>query len=204
MLRPAMKARQTGFTLIELMFTIVVLAVLLGIGVPNFRDFMRNSRIISATNDIVTDFSAARSEAISRRVPITLCKSQDGASCDADSDDPFNSWIIFVDDADPADADANDGNGVVDDLEPVLRQRTVHESITITVNEDGRRMVFRSNGFPDNTVADTVNQFVLCDERGNETSVGGITAARAVTVSATGRPNSTRDKAQIEALGGCP
>lgn len=199
-----MKARQTGFTLIELMFTIVVLAVLLGIGVPNFRDFMRSSRISGATNDIVTDFSVARSEAIKRRVPVTLCKSQDGASCDADSADPFTSWIIFVDDADAAAADANDGNGVVDTDEPVLRQRMVDDSITVTVNEDGRRLVFRSNGFPDNTVADSVNQFVLCDERGNEVTVGGVTAARAVTISATGRPSSTRDEATIDGLGGCP
>jgi type IV fimbrial biogenesis protein FimT len=45
MLRRAMKAKQTGFTLIELMFTIIVLAVLLGLAVPNFRDFLRNSRL---------------------------------------------------------------------------------------------------------------------------------------------------------------
>lgn len=199
-----MKARQTGFTLIELMFTVIVLAVLLGIGVPNFRDFIRNSRITGATNDIVTDFNVARSEAVKRRVPVTVCKSQDGATCDADDTDPFTRWIIFVDDADPAAASANDGNGEVDGTEAVLRQREIHDSITVNVNANGRHMVYMPNGFPNNALANTVTQFVLCDERGNEISVGGTSAARAVTVSTTGRPTATRDIATIEGLGGCP
>ncbi len=97
-----MKAKQIGFTLLEMMFTIALLAVIVGIGVPNLRDFVRNSRMTSAANDIVTDFNLARSEAVKRRVAVTLCKSQNLADCDADDDDPFNRWIVFVDDADPA------------------------------------------------------------------------------------------------------
>lgn len=197
-----MKARQTGFTLIELMFTIAVLAVLLAVGVPNFRDFLRASRISGATNDIVTDFSVARSEAVKRRVPVTLCKSRDGATCEEDND-PFNRWIIFVDDADPAAASGNDGNGAVDGGEQILRQREVAGSITVKVNADARRIVYRPSGFPDNTAANTVSQFVLCDERGNNISVGGVTAARAVTISTTGRPAATREKTKIAGLGGC-
>ena len=50
MLSPAMKAKQPGFTLIEMMLAISVLAVLLAVGVPNFRDFVRNSRMTSAAN----------------------------------------------------------------------------------------------------------------------------------------------------------
>lgn len=197
-----MKARQTGFTLIELMFTIVLLAVLLGIGIPNFRDFLRASRISGATNDIVTDFSVARSEAVKRRVPVTLCKSRDGASCEEDND-PFNRWIIFVDDADPAAIAGTDGNGAVDSGEQILRQREIASSITVKVNANARRIVYRPTGFPDNSAANTVNQFVLCDERGNDISVGGVSAARAVTISTTGRPAATRDKTKIASLGGC-
>jgi type IV fimbrial biogenesis protein FimT len=202
MLGPAMKARQTGFTLIELMFTIVVLGVLLGIGIPNFRDFLRSSRISGATNDIVTDLSAARSEAVKRRVPVTLCKSRDGATCEEDND-PFDRWIIFVDDADPAAVSANDGNGAVNGGEQVLRRREVASSITVKVNANARRIVYRPSGFPDNAAANTVSQFVLCDQRGNNISVGGVSAARAVTISTTGRPAATRDKTKIAGLGGC-
>ncbi len=84
MLRPAMKAHSSGFTLLEFMITIAILAVIVSIGVPNFRDFIRNSRISAASNDIVSDFNLARSEAVKRHVPVTLCKSSNGTACDTD------------------------------------------------------------------------------------------------------------------------
>jgi type IV fimbrial biogenesis protein FimT len=202
MLRRAMKAKQTGFTLIELMFTIVVLAVLFGIGVPNFRDFIRNSRMTAAANDFVTDFNVARTEAVKRRVAVTVCKSQLGAVCDANNADPFNSWIIFVDDANAAVAAGTDGNGVVDTGEIVLRQRQIPTSITVTA--DGRRTIFLPSGFPRTAVSGTdLTQIRLCDSRGNVITAGGQSAARAVTLSATGRPSATRDKAKITSMGGC-
>lgn len=200
-----MKAKQPGFTLIEMMLAISVLAVLLAVGVPNFRDFVRNSRMTSAANDVLSDFNLARSEAVKRRVPVTLCKSQNGTSCDTDNTDPFESWIIFVDDANPAAASGNDGNGAVDTGETVLRQREIHDSLTVTVN--GRRMIYLPNGFPagyNPKAAETVTQFLLCDSLGNKISVGGVSAARGVTIAPTGRPTVTRDVAMITTLGGCP
>jgi hypothetical protein len=109
-----------------------------------------------------------------------------------------------VDDADPAAVAGTDGNGAVDAGEVVLRQREISDTLTVTVNADGRRMVYLPSGFPNNAIANTVNRFVLCDDRGNETSIGGVSAARAVTISTTGRPAATRDKATIAGLGGCP
>jgi type IV fimbrial biogenesis protein FimT len=198
-----MKARQHGFTLIELMFTILALGVLLGVGVPNFVDLMRNSRMVSATNDILSDFNLARSEAVKRRVPVTLCKSQNGTACDGDATDPFLSWIVFVDDADPAAASANDGNGVVNTGEEILRRREIHDSLTVTVN--GWQLRYLPNGFPLSiTTSDAVSQMVICDSQGNKIGVGGVSAARGITVAATGRPSSTRDIALITTLGGCP
>jgi len=208
-----MKAKQTGFTLIELMFTIVVLAVLLGIGVPNFRDFIRNSRMTAAANDMLADFNLARSEAVKLRAPVTLCKSQDGASCDTGSA-PFRRWIVFVDSATAAAVlDPDDpaivitpevliGNGVVDDGELVLRESSMNADLRVGAN--GRLLVFRPSGFPNNGVAGSVSQIVLCDARGNNVSVGGVSAARAVTISPLGRATVTRDKTRITALGGCP
>jgi type IV fimbrial biogenesis protein FimT len=173
-----MKANTAGFTLIELMFTIAVAAVLLAVGVPNFRDFVRNSRMAGAANDIITDFNLARSEAIKRGVPVTLCKSQDGATCDADAVDPFNRWIVFVDDADPA---------VVD-------------------GANARRTTFRPTGFPVPNAAGMgiVTAMRLCDVRGNVVAIGGESAARAVLITATGRPVVTRSVATITARGDCP
>ncbi len=83
MLLSKMNAKQAGFTLLELMLTVALLAVVMGFGLPNMQEFVRNSRMSSSANDIISDFNFARSEAVKRRVPITLCKSQDGAACDA-------------------------------------------------------------------------------------------------------------------------
>lgn len=208
MLRPKMKDKQGGFTLIELMFTIVVLAVLLALGIPNFRDFLRNSRMVSAANDFLTDVNLARSESVKRRVSVTLCKSTNGTSCSTDASVALRRWIVFVDDANSSVAHANDGNGAVDSGETVLKDRSIATSVTPT--SAGNRIVFRPNGFPVVDATNGLTRIIICDARGSAISTGGMSAARGITISATGRPSITRDKTKIDAavasggFGGCP
>lgn len=199
-----MKANSAGFTILELMVAIAVLAILAGVGVPSFREFLRNSRMTAAANDIITDFSLARSESVKRRVAVTLCKSQNGTSCDTTATDPFRSWIVFVDDADPAVVAATDGNGVVDANETVLRRRTIADTINVYTNANARLAIFQPTGFPRVAATGHVSDFRLCDDRKNVTSVGGDSAARAVRILPTGRPVATRDKSTITSLGDCP
>lgn len=203
-----MKAKQSGFTLLEMMFTVALLATIVGIGVPNLRLFVQNSRMVSAANDILTDFNLARSEAVKRRVPVTLCKSQDLATCDAnDAAGPFRSWIVFVDDADPGVVAANDGNGAVDTGEAILRQRALSSTLTVRKPANQLRAVFQPSGFPRIETAN-VNRFLLCDARRNTVSVGGNSAARAIQILPTGRPTVFRTVATVTtfeaALGVCP
>lgn len=73
--------KQRGFTLIELMVTIVVLAVLLGIAIPSFTESTLGSRLRSEANDLAAGALLARSEAIKRNETVTLCASSDGATC---------------------------------------------------------------------------------------------------------------------------
>ena len=197
MLRRAMKAKQTGFTLIELMFTIVVLAVLLGIGVPNFRDFIRNSRMTAAANDLLADINLARSEAVKRRARVTLCKS-DGTDCDTTAS-AFRRWIVFVDEGTPGEVDGSDA---------ILRDSVISSAIP-TAAAEGTVVVYLGSGFPDVEASD-LSRVLFCDERGSAITAGGLTAARGVAISATGRAVVSRDKAKVEAatssggFGGCP
>lgn len=89
------KAYASGVTVIELMVVTVVLAVLMLIAVPSFRDASLGSRLSAAANDLLASVQLARSEAIKRNVAVTLCASADGATCAA-SGGWEQGWIIVV------------------------------------------------------------------------------------------------------------
>jgi len=208
MLISKMKHKQGGFTLVELMFTVIVLAVLLGIGLPNFRDFLRNSRMTAAANDLLTDYNYARSEAVKRRLPVTICKSTDGAACATAVTGSFSRWIVFLD---------RNGDGLVTGAtsgppatpaDLILKDRSIAEGIT--GGSDGYKTVFRPSGFPDPGIAGNVTRVLFCDARKSAMTVGDNSSARGLSITATGRAGITRDKAIIEAtageagFGGCP
>ena len=64
-----------GFTLVELMMTLVVMAILLVVGVPAFRDVVRRHRVTSAGNALLADIAYARSEAILGGAVASICAS---------------------------------------------------------------------------------------------------------------------------------
>lgn len=87
---------QRGFTLLELMFTVTILALLLGLAVPSFVQSVRNNRLIAQTNEFVGALNYTRSEALKRANPVTICASADGATC-SNATSWSTGWIVFVD-----------------------------------------------------------------------------------------------------------
>ncbi len=213
-----MNTQVRGFTLLELMVVIALGAILLGIGIPNLTEFIRNSRMTSAANDWLSGLYSARAEAIKRRSFVTFCASTAptvaAPSCAAAGAD-INGWIVFVDDdevVNPATLAATnlatDGNAVRDAGEQVLLVGTTPN--TIAVAPDSNFVVYELGGFatPAKGGAASARRVVMCDSRGNQGTYGGpdVSAARAIEISVTGRPGVIRSVARIAdpAIGGCP
>jgi len=88
--------RGAGFSLVELMVTIAVLAILLAIGIPSFASLIAANRLTSATNELVASLQTARTEAIRRNARITVCPAAPTAT--ACSGTAWrDGWMVFVD-----------------------------------------------------------------------------------------------------------
>lgn len=72
---------QRGFTLVELMVTLAVLAVLLGIAVPSFQNIINRNRLTAITNEVVGAIQLTRMEAVRRNSRVVFCPTTDGATC---------------------------------------------------------------------------------------------------------------------------
>ena len=83
-----------GFTLVELMVTVLILAIAVGLAWPSYQSVIRSNRITSANNEFITLISYARTESIRNSRGSGLCLSQDGTQCDGGFDD---GWIVWPD-----------------------------------------------------------------------------------------------------------
>lgn len=95
--------RQQGLTLIELMVTLAVLAIIVGIAVPSFNTMIQNNRSLALGEELASALNYARTEAVKRGARVSLCGSSDGSACDGGW---TNNWIVVVDTAATDDAAA--------------------------------------------------------------------------------------------------
>ncbi len=101
-----MQKHESAFTLIELMITITVAAVVLTLGVPSFGRIMERNQLSANINSIVSTLHFARSEAIKRNSNVEVCHSANGLNCGGAGYE--DGWITFIDlngDGDYADVD---------------------------------------------------------------------------------------------------
>jgi len=121
-----------------------------------------NNRLTTATNDFVTTLAMARSEAIKRGEGITICSSNDMASCTASA---WNEgWIVLV----------TSSNELLRVHEPI------DSAISLTNAASNTSIEYRPTGFLN---GGTANTFDLCDSRTGETG-------RQIVISGTGRPSN--------------
>lgn len=130
--------RSAGFTLVELMVTLVVLGVVMAMAFPSFTFVMNNNRLSSATNEMVASLHMARMEAIRLNGRTTLCRSEDGATCSDGA--VWTQWVTLAD---------SDRDGAIDD---VVRVSTATAPVTVQVSGaiEGSSITFNAEGMARN------------------------------------------------------
>ena len=192
---------QNGFTLYELLITLLIVGVILSYGVPRLATFTKSSRISTTANDLHSSFQLARSEAVRGRVNITICASSNSlaanATCSGTLDDGL---IIFVDTNGDIERDAG---------ENVLRSLPAIDSdIDILTNGPGATYFsFAGTGLGRGDIAGkgpSIQVARLCDDRGNVLAAGGSSSARVLIVTPIGRATVLREVSQVFDQGDCP
>lgn len=191
--RPSGTSRgSAGFTILELMVAVTVTAILAAIAVPTMRDYLRNSRLTSASNDLLHSLAVARAEAIKRQTNTIVCGTAlPNAAAPVCDGSPFSAWVVFV--------DAN-RNGVFDAGEVVIiRHGPLDPSVIVRQDGTNSSQTYTRSGFalaPTGGVVPTRN-VVYSDDRGNVAAIAGratapVSTARAVLISATGRAQASK------------
>lgn len=158
-----MKTNSAGFTLIELMFTLAIAAILMGVAAPNMKEAAMNSRMVAKHNELANALQLARSEAIKRSSNVSVCARLTDTKCGTDWN---QGWLVFT--------DQGATRGTIDSGEQVLGiSPALTGSLTLTNSARiaggsgqtaGRPFVrFTSRGGSNWRGGGT---FVLCDDEG--------------------------------------
>jgi type IV fimbrial biogenesis protein FimT len=174
--------RARGFTLVEMIFTVLVGLILVAVGVPSFTNLIRSNRITASVNDVIGAYQLTRSEAAKRGLPVTLCPSANANDAEPDcaGGDWAGGYIAFLD---------LNGNGARDGQADTLLLARGRMSPDIFVNASaplGGGITYGGDGFPRGLV-DSTAVMVFCDEPDDARRM------RVINVSATGRPVVARN-----------
>lgn len=163
-----------GFTLVELMVSLAILAVLLAAAATAMHDVGRSMKLSAMANGFVSGLRLARGEAIKRNARVVMCKSTDGAGC-ASAGGWDQGWILFHD---------RNNDGIRDAAETLIhRGEALPEGYRLTGNSSVARYLsfspfggtrFTSGAFQAGTIT-------LC----RQSVEGG--EARQVVINAVGR-----------------
>jgi len=155
-----------GMTLIELMTTIAVMAIVLTFGVPSLATFLKNTRLTTATTEIQGAFNQARSEAVMRRLAVSVCASTNGSDCSTSG-----LWqgglLVFTNGA------VGDTPGTVSENDQPLKYvQFTDTALTVTpvISSASATPGFGSNNntyvrFNPSGMVDNAGALLLCDDR---------------------------------------
>lgn len=91
------RPKQTGMTLIELVVTVTIVAILSAVALPSLKEMIESNRLTALNNQLVSSLNYVRGEAVKRAYEVTMCvRNSTGTGC-ATSGGFENGWIVFVD-----------------------------------------------------------------------------------------------------------
>lgn len=178
--RPARLRDQRGLTAIELMVTLAILAILIGIAAPSMTRFVVQWRLSNAVNAVTGSLRTARTEAIARARPVVVCQLRAGTAVECETGSGGNDfaagWIVFAKndrDADFAYSESTD--------EVLLRQDALPGIAKIALGKAGR-FVFLPNG-----LVSLGSNSITVDAPGFETASTTPWARKTLCISKPGR-----------------
>lgn len=161
----------SGFTLIELMVTIAVLAIIMTIAAPSFVSVIENSRVTTQANTLLAAVNLARSEAVKQGVPVSI---------QSKSGDFANGWCVVN-----GDLGANDCTKAAE----VLKQFPALENVTVSYSSAGLTgFSFNGRGYRESATGDI---WIALQPPGCAT---GSDRQRRVDVSNVGRATITQEE----------
>ena len=170
-----------GFTLVELMVVVALIAIVMAIAIPSYRQMIVSNRIRAATNDLLLSLQFARTEAVRQVGVVTVCPSSNGATCTAGNYEI--GWIVKT--------------GMPNVAGVVLQDTLPKERVTMGFsNPTTGNFIFLANGLPAANFA------------GNRIWVRDFPATQADTnkwicIARTGRARVFTDEQYMNVTGDC-
>ncbi len=180
---------QQGFTLIELMVTIALVAILMALAVPSFTTFQRNAELTSFSNNLIASVNAARSEGIKR--------GRNSMIVPANGTDWGSGWIVFVDVDSPSTftySAANDLTILTREAPPTYLTITA----TGTANESPPYMLFDASGYAKNKLGG-FGALTLSVARNDVPSAELYSQTRRLKISSVGRVRACKPASATDA-----
>lgn len=172
-----------GFTILELIIAVALLAILLTVAVPSFLTSLQNNRMAASSNDLLTAMQLARSEALKRKVPISVCAADTSGATPACGSDWSEGWMVVIDSnaVGSASADFSDFDDDVLRIWPALEG-----GATVSGSDAPDFVRYLPSGMIDLDPDDNPPEFELRipDCKGDN--------ARDISISRTGRAGSSR------------
>jgi type IV fimbrial biogenesis protein FimT len=158
-----------GFTIPELIITLGVAAIILSTAVPGVSTTIKNNRLATQVNHIITDLHFARSEAAKRDVRVILCRSSNpnasSPQCSTDSGTEYtwtSGYLIFADSGTAANSVYDAGSDIL-----LRRGQPALSGVKMRTNSTwNKNLVFNPNGAANE--GGSIAIMSICDDRGKD------------------------------------